>query len=176
MSHQDTSLPAVGPGSDFYSQYQSADQTLNTAIAQAKISESFEKYLEIFDDFYADDVEVTSEDQPEPIRGKAPVGSLLLNFLVPLHVMAEIGGLALSIRQTAIPGDAAGETHSSWTLNLVGSSGKTCTLSWRTLRKWSGERVVYEHHYDHEHTGDPLTFDDLGFDLSNPFADSRGAS
>ena len=176
MSHQDTYLPAVGPGSDFYSQYQSADQTLNTAIAQAKIRDSFVKYLEIFDDFYADDVEVTSEDQPEPIRGKAPVGSLLLNFLVPLHVMAEIGGLALSIRQTAIPGDAAGETHSSWTLNLVRSSGKTCTLSWRTLRKWSGERVVYEHHYDHEHTGDPLTFDDLGFDLSNPFADSRGAS
>ena len=176
MSHQDTSLPAVGLGSDFYSQYQSAEHTLNTAIAEAKISESFEKYLEIFDDFYADDVEVTSEDQPEPIRGKARVGSLLLNFLVPLHVMAEVGGLTLSIRQTAIPADAAGETHSAWTLALVGSSGKTCTLSWRTLRKWSGAGVVYEHHFDYERTGDPLAFDDLGLDLSNPFRDSRGAS
>jgi len=176
MSHQDTSLPAGRPGSDFYSQYQSAEHTLNTAIAEAKISESFEKYLEIFDDFCADDVEVTSADQPEPIRGKARVGSLLLNFLVPLHVMAEIGGLTLSVRQTEIPGDAAGETHSAWTLDLVGSSGKTCTLSWRTLRKWSGARVVYEHHYDYERTGDPLRFDDLGFDLSNPFRDSRGAS
>jgi hypothetical protein len=176
MSHQDSPLPAVRPGSDFYSQYQSADHTLNTAFAQAKITESFEKYLEIFDDFYAADVEVTSEVQPETIRGKARVGSLLLNFLVPLHVMAEIGSLTVSIRHTAIPGDAAGETHSSWTLDLVGSSGKTCTLRWRTLRKWSGARVVYEHHYDHERTGDPLTFDDLGFDLSNPFADSRGAS
>jgi hypothetical protein len=75
MSDQDTSLPAVGPGSDFYSQYQSAEHTLNTAIAEAKISETFEKYLEIIDDFYADDVEVTSEDQPEPIRGKARVGN-----------------------------------------------------------------------------------------------------
>ena len=94
-----------------------------------------------------------------------------MNFLVPLHVMAEIGSLAISIRHTAIPGDAAGETHSSWTLDLVGSSGKTCTLNWRTLRKWSGARVVYEHHYDHERTGDPLTFDDLGFDMSDPFAE-----
>ncbi len=65
---------------------------LNTAITQAKISESFEEYLEIFDKCYADEVKVSSETQHEPIRGKARVGSLLLNFLVPLHVMAEVGG------------------------------------------------------------------------------------
>jgi len=67
----------------------------------------------------------------EPIRGKGRVRSILANFLVPLHVMAEVGGLSISIRQTAIAGDVADETHSAWTLDLVGVSGKTCTVTWR---------------------------------------------
>jgi hypothetical protein len=102
------------------------------------------------------------------------VGSLLLNFLVPLHVMAEVGRLAISIKETAISGDAANEIHSAWTLNIVGVSGKTCTLNWRTLRKWSGSRVVYEHHYDQQRSGEPLTFDDLGFDMIGPVAGFQG--
>ncbi len=54
-----------------------------------------------------------SETLKETIRGTARVRSLLLNFLVPLHVMAEVGGVSMSIRETTIPGDAAGETHSA---------------------------------------------------------------
>ena len=159
---------------DSYSRSQAAEQMLNTAITQAKISESFEEYLEIFDKFYADDVQVTSETQHEPIRGKARVGSLLLNFLVPLHVMAEVGGLAISIKETTISGDAANEIHSAWTLNIAGMSGKTCRLNWRALRKWNGSRVVYEHHYDLQRTGEPLTFDDLGFNMIGPAAGLQG--
>jgi hypothetical protein len=82
--------------------------------------------------------------------------------------MAEVGGLAISIKETTISGDAGNEMHSAWTLNIVGVSGKTCTLNWRALRKWSGSRVVYEHHYDIQRTGEPLTFDDLGFDMIGP--------
>ena len=159
---------------DSYSRSQAAEHTLNTAITQAKISESYEEYLEIFDKFYADEVEVSSESQQEPIRGKARVGSLLLNFLVPLHVMAEVGGLAISIKETTIPGDAANEIHSAWTLNIAGVSGKTCTLNWRVLRKWNRSRVVYEYHYDQQQSGEPLTFDDLGFDMIDPVAEFQG--
>src|SRR5262245_19606574 len=32
------------------------------------------------------------------------------------------------------------------------------------------ERVVYEHHYELQRTGEPLTFDDLGFDMIGPVA------
>ena len=160
---------------DPYSRYQTAEHMLNTAIIQAEISNGFEEYLEIFDKFYAEEVQVSSETQHEPICGKARVGSLLLNFLVPLHVMAEVGGLAISIKEATIAGDAANEIHSAWTLNIVGVSGKTCTLNWRTLRKWNGSRVVYEYHYDQQRSGEPLTFDDLGFDTMEPFAGvSRG--
>src|SRR5712675_647621 len=140
---------------------QPAERVLNTAIVQAEIGESFEEYLKIFDVFYADDIEVSIETLEEPIRGKARVRELLFNFLAPLHVMAEIGGLSVSIRQTAIPGDAAGQTHSAWTLDLVGKSGTTCTLSWCTLRKWNGSRVVSERHYDYLQIGGPLAMDDL---------------
>jgi hypothetical protein len=152
---------------DLYTSSRARQRALNTAIVQANISESFQEYLEIFDAFYADDIEVSSETGEEPIRGKGRVRSLLANFLIPLHVMAEVGGLSISIRQTAIPGDVADETHSAWTLDLVGVSGRTCTLTWRALRKWNGSRVVYEHHYDQQQDGGPLTSDDLSFNAAN---------
>jgi hypothetical protein len=146
---------------DLYRSSRTQEQFLNTAIVQSDISGSFEEYLEVFDTFYADHIEVRSEAWEEPARGKARVRSLLFNFLVQLHVIAEVGGLTVSVRETAIHGDAAGETHSAWTLDLVGAWGTTCTLRWRVLRKWSASRVVYEHHYDQEQIGGPMTFDDL---------------
>ena len=148
---------------DSYAISQARERALNAAIIQANISESFEEYLEIFDEFYADDIEVGSETEEGPVRGKARVRSLVSNFLVPLHIMAEIGGLLISIRQTAIPGDAADETHSAWTLELVGVSGRSCTVTWRALRKWNASRIVYEYHYDHQQSGGPLTSNDLSF-------------
>jgi hypothetical protein len=85
----------------------------------------------MFDEFYADDIEVSNDTGEGTVRGKARVRSPILNFLLPFHIMAEISGLSISIRETAIPGDAVGETHSAWTLDLVGVTGRTCTLSWR---------------------------------------------
>jgi hypothetical protein len=146
---------------DLYTSSRTRERALNSAIVRAEISRSFEEYLEIFDAFYADDIEVSSETAEDRVR------SLLASFLVPLHVMSEIGGLSISIRQTAIPGDVADETHSAWTLDLVGVSGRTCTVTWRALRKWHGSRVVYEHHYDEQQNGGPLTSDDLSFNAAN---------
>jgi hypothetical protein len=123
-----------------------------------------------------EDMEVSCEDSRETIHGKERVRTLLFNFLIPLHVMAEIGGLLVSIRHTAIPGDVAVETHSAWTLELVGVSGTTCALKWRVLRKWHGSRVVYEHHYDQQQIGGPLTFNDLSLNSANPVASVRKPS
>jgi hypothetical protein len=163
MANELCIVPTHNLDHDLYAGSRARERTLNAAIIQANISESFEEYLEIFDEFYADDLEVCSESEEEPIRGKGRVRSLLATFLTPLHIMAEIGGLLISIRQSAIPGDAADETHSAWTLELVGVSGRSCTVSWRTLRKWNASRIVYEYHYDHQQTGEPLTSNDLSF-------------
>jgi len=137
MSNQHSFISADQFHPDPYTQSRNAERTLNAAIVHAEISRSYEEYLEIFDEFYADDIEGSGETMKEPLRGKERVRSLLFSFLVPVHVMAEVGGVSISIRETAIPGDAIDQTHSAWTLELVGVSGELCTVSWRILRKWN---------------------------------------
>src|SRR3989442_14233542 len=149
------------PRDQQYTSSQTLERLLNEVMIHADIRNSFEEYIEIFDTFYGDDIEVSSHVTGEPVRGKSRVRSLLFNFLVPLHVMAEVAGLSVSIRETTLPADAALETHSAWTLDLVGASGRTCTLTWRTLRVWNGAQVVHERHYDDQQTGGPLTVDDF---------------
>jgi len=174
MINEHTFISTDNLDQDLYTSSQTRERTLNAAILQANISENFEEYLEVFDKFYADDIEVASDTGEKPVRGKAEVRSIIANFLVPLHVMAEIGGLLVTIRQTAIPGDAAEETHSAWTLEMVGTSGNSCTVSWRALRKWNGSRVAYEYHYDHQQIGGPLTSEDVSFYSPTPAtADQR---
>lgn len=166
MTHE-TNLEIVSQfDGNAYTSSQAADQTLNAAILRAEIARSYEEFLEIFDKFYADDVEVSSEDLRKPIRGKASVRLVLLNFLVPLHVMAEVAGLSILLQQTAVPRDAANETHSAWRIDFTGAGGRRCTLKWYAIRRWAASRVVYEHHYGHEQIGGPLTQNDLNSNLS----------
>ena len=137
------------------------EKVLNSAIIAADISSGWEAYLEIFDAFYADHVEVGDGTENRPVFGRERIRALLFKFLVPIHVMAEIGGLSVQIRESPILGDTADETHSAWSVDLIGASGRTCRISWCTLRRWADSRVIYERHYDHQQTGGPLTFDDL---------------
>src|SRR5580692_2368145 len=53
-----------------HTQSRTAERTLDSAIVHAEISRSHEEYLDIFDEFYADDIEGSSETTQEPIRGK----------------------------------------------------------------------------------------------------------
>ena len=153
---------------DLYTSSQIKERALNAAIVEADIEQGYEKYLAIFDAFYGDEIEVSSETADEPIRGKDRVRSLLGNFLYPVHVMAEVGGLIAKIRVTEIAGDVAGETHSAWTVEFVGVSGRTNTVSWRVFRRWNDSRVVYEYHYDQQQKGGPLTSTDLSFNEATP--------
>jgi hypothetical protein len=151
---------------DAYKSSQAAELSLNAAILRAEIARSYEAFLDIFETFYADDVEVSSEDSRETISGKERVRPFLLNFLVPLHVMAEVAGLSISVQQTAVPGDTASETHSAWRIDFSGVGGRQCTLKWYAMRRWKASRVVYEHHYDHQQIGGPLTLEDLNLGSS----------
>ena len=176
MSNQHSFVSSDHFDRDLYTSSHAAEHALNAAIVRAEISESFEEYLEIFEAFYADDIEVSSDTLTEPICGKARVRSLIINFLLPLHVMAEVAGLSVSIRETAIPGDADDETNSAWTLDLAGVYGATCTLRWCTHRRWAGSRVVYERHYDYQQSGRPLTQDDLSLNTAGSVEGLRRVS
>jgi hypothetical protein len=171
MSKQNFSTDQVKgsqPDRDLYTTSQMRERALNAAILRADIAQSYEEYLTIFDAFYGDEIEVSSDATDQAVRGKDKVGSLLASFLYPVHVMAEIGGLVMRIRVNEIAGDVAGETHSAWTLEFVGASGRTTTLSWRVFRKWQASRVVHEYHYDQQQKGEPLTFGDLSFNAATP--------
>jgi hypothetical protein len=163
MNHENNLMTVSQFDGNAYKRSQASELTLNAAILRAEIARSYEEFLEIFDKFYADDVEVSSEDSPETIRGKERVRPLLLNFLVPLHVMAEVAGLSMLVQMTQVPRDSANETHSEWRIDFIGVGGRRCTLKWYAIRRWKASRVVYEHHYGHEQIGGPLTQDDLNF-------------
>jgi hypothetical protein len=162
MITQHHSAPADHRDRDLYAR----ELVLNSAIIAADIGQGWEEYLEIVDAFYADEIEVTTDTETGTIRGRERIRALLFNFLAPLHVMVEIGGLAIDVRESPIHGDTPAETHSAWSVNLIGVSGRTCTLNWCTLRRWADSRVVYERHYDHQQSGGPLTGDDLNLNRS----------
>src|SRR5256884_4152937 len=117
MTHENNLMTVRQFDGNAYKSSQTAELTLNAAILRAEIARSYEEFLEIFDKFYADDVEVSSEDSPETIHGKERVRPFLLNFLVPLHVMAEVAGLSMSVQLTQVPRDSANETHSEWRID-----------------------------------------------------------
>ena len=49
---------------------------------------------------------MSTDVSPDPLVGKQRLKSLLLGFLLPLHIMAEMGGLWVSIHEASIPGDS----------------------------------------------------------------------
>src|SRR5277367_1198857 len=68
-----------------------AELDLNNALVNADISNGYEEYLALYDHFCDENVEVASDSNPDPLVGKARVLPIIFNFLMPLHVMAEIG-------------------------------------------------------------------------------------
>jgi hypothetical protein len=117
-------VPSGRSEGEAYKSSQVAELSLNAAILRVDIARSYEEFLDIFETFYDDDVEVSGEDLREMIRGKARVHHFLLNVLVPLHVMAEVAGLSISVHQTAVPGDSANEARSAWRIDFAGIGGK----------------------------------------------------
>src|SRR5258708_5323148 len=138
-----------------------AERELNAAIVTADISASYEEFLAIVDQFYADDVELRSDSSPEPLIGRERLKSRLYGVLVPLHVMAEIGGVSVSASVRPIAGDSLDEQHSKWSLELVGVTGRAVRTSWSVRRRWKQSRVVGEYHYDHQQDGEALGLSDL---------------
>jgi hypothetical protein len=139
------------------------DRELNEALVNADIANSYEEFLAIFDRFYAQEVEVASDSHPTSLAGKARVLPVLFNFLAPLHVIAEIGGLSVTLRYSPIHSDKSGEQHAEWSLDLLGILGRRVTLHWSSARRWKGSHVVHERPYDHRQIGDPLTEIDVNF-------------
>ena len=138
-----------------------ADRVLNGAIVNADISYGYEEYLQIVDRFYADDAEIRSDASSHSLRGKERVKAALQSVLAPVHMMAEIAGLEMSLSESPIPGDSADVQHSEWSLELIGASGQRVKATWCVRRRWQESLVVDEYHYDFNQVGEPLSIDDV---------------
>jgi hypothetical protein len=147
-----------------------AERLLNAAFLEADICEGFEDYLAIVDRFYADEIEATIEGSEGPVIGRGAVRSLVAGFFGPIHVFAEVAGLTTALHGEPIQGDTRDETHSLWTFELTGVTGRRCVLKWRSCRRWRDGLVMYERCSEIEQIGGPLTADDLDM---RPYA-SRG--
>jgi len=101
MSDQDSFVSPDHFHPDPYTQSRTAERALNSAIVHAEISRGYQEYLEIFDEFYADDIEGSSDTKEEPIRGKAGVRSLVFGFLLPTSCDGR-GRWCVSIRSTNV--------------------------------------------------------------------------
>jgi len=86
---------------------------------------------------------------------------VLSGFLMPLHVMAEIGALAVKLHYVPLRTDQRHEFFAEWNLDLTGVQGREVTVNWLSIRRWKDSRVVYERHSEHRQTGEPLTSIDL---------------
>jgi hypothetical protein len=84
-----------------------------------------------------------------------------------------VAGISVFVQQTAVPRDTANETHSAWRLDIAGVSGKRSTLKWYAVRRWKAAQVVFEHHYDHQQIGGPLTLEDLNSDFDRSDTEFR---
>src|SRR5262245_52474491 len=137
---------------------------LVASLRAVDISRGYDEYLAILDSFYADAVEVTSEGPEKPVVGKCELRNVVMQWLLPLHVMAEIGGLGVTLRLTEEAGtDVTRTKHSAWSVELIGVTGSRCALTWSCVRTWRGANVVSEYHYDFQRTGALLGINDVRF-------------
>ena len=67
-------------------------------MVNADISRAYEEYVAIFDRYYAEDVEVASDANPDPAIGKEKVLPVLFNFLVTTPIL-QAAFVSLSIYQ-----------------------------------------------------------------------------
>lgn len=138
------------------------DAVLNTAITSGDIQEGWEHFLDIFDEFYAEDVQFISDGLTEPIAGKDRLRSELHNLLVPLHVVAEVSGLQVTAEYRQNPSGIPHEVESFWTVRFVTPSGAKSAVHWNCTRGWRDQKVIFERWYDKESVGDPLILQDFG--------------
>jgi hypothetical protein len=111
------------------------DQRLNAAITAASMKDSFESYLDIVDAFYSEDIELILGEGTEPVCGRDDLRSRLSEFLAPIHRMAEVGGLSVTVQSTAVPVPDGAGSDSRWEARFRAASGLARTFSWSVERR-----------------------------------------
>ncbi len=84
-----------------------------------------------------------------------------MDFLFPIHLIAEMGGVEVTVEAQHITSDTPDEQRTSWSAELLAKNGTRHVVSWKTMRIWVAGKVVAEHLYDQSHEGPAIQYTDL---------------
>ena len=84
-----------------------------------------------------------------------------MNFLLPIHLISEMGGVEVMVEAQHTTSDTPDQQHSSWSVEFLSKNGTRQVMSWKTKRIWVAGKVVAEHLYDQSHEGPAIQYSDL---------------
>ena len=137
------------------------DQELNEAILSNDISIDFLPFIDLCHRHYADEVDLSFGEGPRRTVAKDTLQEMLMNFLFPIHLISEMGGVDVTVEAQHITSDTPDQQHSSWSVELLAKNGTRHVMSWKTMRIWVAGKVVAEHLYDQSHEGPAIRHSDL---------------
>jgi len=146
---------------DNYEKSRKQDKALNDAILQSDISLDFLPFIGLCGRYYADEVDLTVDTGPRRTIARDTLEGMLMDFLFPIHLISEMGGVRVSVEASHIPSDSSNEQHSSWFVELLAKNGTRHTISWKTMRTWIEGKVVAEWIHDQSHEGPVIQYSDL---------------
>jgi hypothetical protein len=137
------------------------DKALNKAILSNDISFDFLPFIDLCHRHYADEVDLSFVEGPRRTVAKDTLQGMLMDFLFPVHLIAEMGGVEVTVKAQHITSDTPDQQHSSWSVELSAKNGTRRIMSWKTMRIWVAGKVVAEHLYDQSHEGPAIQYSDL---------------
>jgi hypothetical protein len=137
------------------------DQALNDAILSNDIRYDFLPFIELCHRHYADVVDLSFGEGPRRTVAKDALQGMLMNFLLPIHLISEMGGVEVMVEAQHTTNDTPDQQHSSWSVEFLSKNGARHVMSWKTKRIWVAGKVVAEHLYDQSHEGPAIQYSDL---------------
>ena len=137
------------------------DKALNDAILSNDISCDFLPFIDLCHRHYADEVDLSFGEGPRRTVAKDALQGMLMNFLLPIHLISEMGGVEVMVEAQHTTSDTPDRQHSSWSVEFLSKNGTRHVMSWKTMRIWVADRVVAEHLYDQSHEGPAIHYSDL---------------
>lgn len=137
------------------------DKALNDAILSNDISFDFLPFIELCHRHYADEVDLSFGEGPRRTVAKDALQGMLMNFLLPIHLISEMGGVEAMVEARHTTSDTPDQQHSSWSAEFLSKNGTRHVMSWKTKRIWVAGKVVAEHLYDQSHEEPAIQYSDL---------------
>src|SRR5260370_19167298 len=108
-------------------------KALNEAILSTDISFDFLPFIELCHRHYADEVDLGFGEGPRRTVAKDTLQGMLMDFLFPIHLIAEMGGVEVTVEAQHITSDTPDEQHSSWSVGLLAKNGPRHVTSWQPM-------------------------------------------